>query len=62
MMTIKYECKNCGKTVEINNDIIPNCCGKPMKKLPLDICTQPAHPEHARPMESEEPCDDGRAG
>jgi len=61
-MKDKYKCENCGKTVEIIDDKIPNCCDKPMKKLPLDICTQPAHPEHARPMESEEPCDDGRAG
>jgi len=33
-----------------------------MKKLPLDICTQPAHAEHARPMEDEDACDDFRAG
>jgi len=25
-----------------------------MKQLPLDFCSQPAHAENARPMESEE--------
>jgi hypothetical protein len=40
----------------------PTCCGKPMKKIPLDICLQPDHPEHARPMDAEDACDDFRAG
>jgi len=30
--------------------------------MQLDICTQPAHAEHARPMEDEDACDDFRAG
>ena len=33
-----------------------------MEKLPLDVCVQPAHAEHSRPMDSDEPCDDGRSG
>jgi len=41
---------------------IPECCGETMKEIPLDVCTQPAHAEHARPMRDDEPCDDGRAG
>jgi len=57
-----YKCENCGKTITISGRSIPDCCGQPMKKLPLDVCIQPAHAEHARPMNSEEPCDDGRAG
>ena len=57
---VKYRCEECGKTVEDKDK--PECCGKPMKQLSLDVCTQPAHPEHARPMQDEEPCDDGRAG
>jgi hypothetical protein len=62
-MEEKYECEKCGKkTTVVDNDKVPECCGRPMKKLPLDVCIQPAHAEHARPMESEEPCDDGRAG
>ena len=58
----KYECKNCGKIVRVKDGVIPSCCDKPMEKLPLDICTQPAHAEHARSMEDEDACDDGRAG
>jgi len=61
-MIAKYKCEKCGKTIEVNDDKNPNCCGKPMSKLSLDVCTQPAHAEHARSMESDEPCDDGRAG
>ena len=57
-----YKCENCGKTIKVKDNKIPICCGKPMKQLPLDICIQPAHAEHARSMETEEPCDDGRAG
>ena len=57
-----YECENCGKTTKNPKGKIPNCCGKPMKKIPLDICTQPAHAEHSRPMDDENACDDFRAG
>jgi hypothetical protein len=61
-MEKNYECKDCGKKINVSDDTIPECCGKPMKQIPLDICTQPAHAEHTRPMENEGPCDDGRAG
>lgn len=61
-MKVAYRCENCGKEVIMTDDSIPECCGEPMGEIPLDICTQPAHAEHARPMEDEEPCDDGRAG
>jgi len=56
-----YECEKCRKKIR-TSEKIPDCCGKPMKQLPLDECTQQANAEHARPMETEEPCDDGRAG
>jgi len=56
-----YECEECRKKIKTSEET-PECCGKPMKKLPLDVCVQPAHAENARPMEPEEPCDDGRAG
>jgi len=56
-----YQCEVCKKTIKTTDDA-PNCCGKPMNQLSIDTCTQPAHAEHARPMESEEPCNDGRAG
>ena len=61
-MKESYKCKECGKIVEVTDGIIPVCCDKPMIKVPLDICTQPAHAEHARPMEHENACDDGRSG
>ena len=54
--------KTAGKKIRISDGKLPYCCGKYMKKLPLDICTQPAHAEHARPMEDEDACDDFRAG
>ena len=61
-MKKKYKCEKCGKTVTVSDGSVPNCCGKSMKQLPLDVCTQPAHAEHSRPMDHDEPCDDGRAG
>ena len=57
-----YECKNCGKIVKVLDGKIPSCCNKLMEKLKIDICTQPAHAEHARPMDDEDVCDEGRAG
>ena len=57
-----YECKNCGKIVKVLGCKIPSCCKKLMEKLTIDICTQPAHDEHARPMDEEDVCDEGRAG
>ena len=61
-MEVTYECENCGKTVKVSDGAIPECCGKPMTKMPLDVCIQPAHAEHSRPMDAEDACDDGRAG
>jgi endogenous inhibitor of DNA gyrase (YacG/DUF329 family) len=57
-----YKCEICGKTVKTSSKKIPMCCGRPMKKLPLEVCLQPAHAEHARPMADEDACDEGRAG
>jgi hypothetical protein len=57
-----YECVKCGKRVKKSDDERPECCGKPMKQITVNICLQPAHAEHARTMENDEPCDDGRAG
>ncbi len=61
-MKESYKCNCCGRTIEVSDGKKPFCCKKPMKKLPLDVCIQPAHAEHARSMVSDEPCDDGRAG
>jgi hypothetical protein len=58
-----YQCQKCKKKTKLIDDQkIPSCCGKPMKKISADICLQPDHPEHARPMRDEEPCDDFRGG
>jgi hypothetical protein len=61
-MKEKYKCDKCGKTIKKSDGKIPKCCGKKMIKTPLDICIQPAHAEHARPMNDEDACDNGRAG
>jgi len=59
----QYECITCQRTVTIEDDEHPPlCCGKPMsKKIPREICLQPTHAEHSRPMEDEEACDEFRA-
>jgi hypothetical protein len=58
-----YQCQTCKKKKIVKVDSnVPSCCGKPMKKVSVDICLQPDHAEHARPMSDEEPCDDFRAG
>ena len=59
---VTFQCEYCRKKIKVLNGKIPECCDKPMKKVSLDVCTQPAHAEHARPMENEDVCDDGRAG
>ena len=56
-----YECMSCKRTATVQKDEAPpSCCGKPMEKMPREICLQPAHAEHARPMESEDACDEFR--
>jgi hypothetical protein len=62
MVEKTYECEECGKRIKKSDDVKPECCDKPMRQLPLDECLQPSHAEHARTMESEEPCDNGRSG
>lgn len=57
-----YQCTSCKKTKIVDDDTIPTCCGHKMKQVPLEICMQPSHAEHARPMNNEEPCDDFREG
>lgn len=59
----EYQCMSCKRTATVEDETsVPVCCGKPMKKLSREICLQPAHAEHARPMEDETACDDFRAG
>ncbi len=40
----------------------PEYRGKPMKKLPLNVCVQPSHVELASPIQLKEPCNDDRIG
>ncbi|KYK24275.1 hypothetical protein AYK25_00080 [Thermoplasmatales archaeon SM1-50] len=63
-MTVEnYQCQTCKKKTKVSDKKeIPTCCGKPMKKMSMDICLQPDHAEHSRPMGKDEPCDDFRAG
>ena len=59
----EYQFASCKRTATVaDSNHTPTCCGKPMQKIPKEICLQPNHAEHARPMESEEACDDFRAG
>lgn len=60
----EYECLSCKRTATIDDTSdAPICCGKPMRiKVQREICLQPAHAEHARPMEEETACDEFRAG
>jgi hypothetical protein len=57
-----YKCQICGKIVKTKEDKIPKCCNKYMEKIPIDICTQPPHAEHSRPMDEEDACNDFRGG
>lgn len=57
-----YECQSCKRTAEGVDTTIPHCCGKSMKKIPREICLEPAPAEHACPMEDEDVCDEFRKG
>jgi ribosomal protein L37AE/L43A len=59
----KYECVSCHRTATVERiKEPPICCGKPMQKILREICLQPTHAEHARPMEPEDACDEFRSG
>jgi len=62
MNQVEYQCSLCGKKLKSQNGENPICCGKPMKQIRLDVCTQPHNAEYSGPFEEDEPCDDGRAG
>jgi hypothetical protein len=57
-----YKCEECGRIVKVTDGTIPECHSKPMTKVPLEICTEPASAEFSRPLDAEDACDDGRAG
>ena len=62
MTEITYKCSNCRREAVVEDGTVPSCCSETMEKLPMEPCIQPAHAEHSRPMDSEDACDDGRAG
>ena len=51
----KFECKDCGKQTKNLDGVNPECCGKPMKQLPLDKCVQPSDAEYSGPFAEDEP-------
>jgi hypothetical protein len=58
-----YECLTYKRTETVEDDKhTPECCDQKMKNMPREICLQPAHAEHARPMEEETACDEFREG
>jgi hypothetical protein len=57
-----FKCKNCGKSLVVNQEVpTPSCCGNEME-MDLPVCTVSDTAEHARMDPIEEPCDDGRSG
>jgi hypothetical protein len=54
-----FRCRKCGKEEKAKE--APVCCGAKME-LPLEACTHAYGPEHSRPMDDDEPCDDSRGG
>lgn len=58
-----YECKDCkGQKITSAGKAPPECCGRPMQRIPMDQCTLSATAEHSRFDTDDEPCDDGRGG
>jgi hypothetical protein len=56
-----YKCEDCGRTEIVSDGIVPQCCGKSMQEVPLDVCTKPpADAENARFTDDDEACDDSR--
>ena len=58
-----FNCEVCGKESEAQKENVPECCGKPMIKKGLPVCTLATDAEHSR-LDDDlgDPCDDGRAG
>jgi len=60
---IAYQCDKCrGEAILKEGAEQPECCGQPMKTIPMDQCTLSSTAEHSRWDMDDEPCDDGRAG
>lgn len=59
-----FKCTHCeGLATLEKGKAAPECCGEPMITAePMDQCTVTSTAEHSRFDETQEPCDDGRAG
>jgi len=60
---IVYYCEECGRTKKTEaKEILPIfCCDKKMREQDLNICTKSGSAaEHARFIDDDEPCDEGR--
>jgi hypothetical protein len=56
-----YECQECGRKEIVTDGSVPECCGQPMKEVPLEVCLKPpADAESARTTDNDEACDDFR--
>jgi hypothetical protein len=59
MADIAYECPDCGHQVRASESAdAPDCCGKPMKQIPLENCSKAPAAEHARLRDEDDACDD----
>jgi len=55
-----YQCSECQQTTIVNNGSVPECCGKTMNEVSLDVCSKPSDAESARMNDADDPCDDSR--
>jgi hypothetical protein len=60
----EFKCSRCDKRIQVSEGAdVPHCCELDMVAAePLDQCTLASTPEHSRFDDTDEPCDDGRAG
>lgn len=60
MSKTAYNCPGCGEEVIVDDGgQIPECCGEPMKQIPLEDCTKAHNAESARLMDEDGACDEG---
>ncbi len=60
----EYQCVECDKkvTVPASRKEAPECCKKPMKRVPLDVCTRPCRPNMRATWISTNPVTTGAQG
>ncbi len=56
-----YQCGECQQTKIVNDGSVPECCGKPMGEVSLEVCSKPpSDAESARMNDADDACDDSR--